>query len=102
MGTALCSSDEIIAALCKLGCSPAKRAAKGTHKVYERVVDGRMRSAPVPLAKAAVPKGTLESILSLLKIDADEFELALGRGSKKFLRSLADKIRKRKSRTEDK
>ena len=73
----LCSSNQIIAALRRLGCYEGK-AKSGSHQSFHRDrPQGRTVSAPVILGKKEVPRGTLRNILMLLDISLDEFVDAL-------------------------
>jgi len=76
MAPPLCSSDEVIRALERLGCSPSRRA-KGSHQVYQREADGRTLCAVVPIGKREIARGTLRSILSKLIISEEAFRDAL-------------------------
>jgi len=77
MALPLCSSQQVVSALGRCGCTAASRKQKGSHKVWQRVVAGRTLSAPVPMGKTKVARGTLGSILTLLSISEDEFRDAL-------------------------
>ncbi|MFQ5875303.1 MAG: type II toxin-antitoxin system HicA family toxin [Dehalococcoidia bacterium] len=72
-----CSSNQITAALERLGCYPG-RAGSSSHRSYHRdQASGRTLSAPVVLGKREVPRGTLRNILQLLDISLDDFLEAL-------------------------
>ncbi len=74
----LCSSDQIISALQRIGCYQGK-ARGSSHVVFHRRhdSDGRILTAPVVVGKKEVPRGTLRSILMLLDISLDDFLAAL-------------------------
>ena len=72
----LCSSDQLVAALVRLGCWEG-RATASSHRLFHRDVDGRIETTSVILGRREVPRGTLRSILRSLRIGADEFVAAL-------------------------
>ena len=72
----LCSSDEIVRALNRLGCIPLK-AKGGSHQSFGREAGGRVLIGVVVVGKRQVPKGTLKSIFTSLEITLEEFLNAL-------------------------
>ena len=69
----ICSSDEIIRALERLGCYRS-RAGKGSHQPFHRRVGDRILTGVVVLGRREVPKGTLRNILAQLEIPLEEFQ----------------------------
>ena len=75
----LCSSNEVISALERLGAY-AGRAKRGSHASYHlRGRDGRIRTGVVILGKREIPKGTLRYLLKNLDISVEDFLEALRR-----------------------
>lgn len=73
----LCSSNQIVAALERLGAYRG-RSGKGSHAPYHRENrDGRTLTAVVVLGRREVPKGTLRGILQGLDIPLEDFLEAL-------------------------
>ena len=72
-----CSSAQLDRAPIRLGCYEGT-ATRGSHHIFHRVLaDGRTVSAAIVLGKRELAKGTTKQILSLLHIDADDFNAAL-------------------------
>ena len=67
----LCSSDQILAALKRVGFTLARRA-KDSHQPMIRVTPQRTDVAVVVLGKRQVTRGTLRSILDQAGLSADE------------------------------
>ena len=72
----LCSSDEIVRVLNRLGCIPLK-AKGGSHHSFPREVGGRVLIGVVVVGKRQVPTGTLRRILASLEITVGDFLDAL-------------------------
>ncbi len=72
MSVPLCSSDQICAALRRLGFLP--RAAQGSHQVWTRTnEDGHSDVCTVVIGKSEVPRGTLRAMLRQAKLTEAEF-----------------------------
>ena len=56
-----------------LGCE-FKRQSKGSHEIWTNT--RTKRSAVIPLHSGDIPKGTLNTILTQLGIDREEFDAA--------------------------
>lgn len=72
----LCSSDEIVRALNRLGCILLK-AKGGSHQSFRREAGGRVLIGVVVVGKRQVPGGSLRNILTSLEITLEEFLDAL-------------------------
>jgi predicted RNA binding protein YcfA (HicA-like mRNA interferase family) len=73
----LVSSEQVLAALERLGCY-YPRLHDGSHRAVCRDVLGRTLTQVVPLNKNPVRRGTLKTILEGLAISEDAFMIALG------------------------
>jgi predicted RNA binding protein YcfA (HicA-like mRNA interferase family) len=69
----LFSSDEIISALTRCGFAPTGRTSKNHQTLKRPRSDGTHDVTVVPIGKKQIPKGTLDSILQLAKLDYDDF-----------------------------
>jgi predicted RNA binding protein YcfA (HicA-like mRNA interferase family) len=68
----LCSSKQVVNALKRAGFRPARRS-KGSHQTFVREAGGRKYTTVVVLGKRVIPRGTLENILKLAGMSAEEF-----------------------------
>jgi predicted RNA binding protein YcfA (HicA-like mRNA interferase family) len=69
----LFSSDEIIRALIRCGFELTGRRGKNHQTLRRPRAGGRPDVTVVPIGKTEIPKGTLDSILLLAKLDYDDF-----------------------------
>ena len=69
----LASSNEILRALLRLGCTEGKRQATSHRAVRRQMPDGRILSRQLVMGKRELPRGTLKSILSGLEIPLEDF-----------------------------
>jgi predicted RNA binding protein YcfA (HicA-like mRNA interferase family) len=69
----LFSSDEIIRALIRCDFEPTGRTSKNHQTLKRPRSDGAHDVTVVPMGKKEIPKGTLDSILQLAKLDYDDF-----------------------------
>ena len=65
--------QQLVRKLRTLGCE-FKRQSKGSHEIWTNM--RTKRSAVIPHHSGDIPKGTLNTILTQLGIDRDEFDAA--------------------------
>ena len=72
----LCSSRQVVRALERAGFRVSRRS-KGSHQTSVRERGGNKDITVVPLGKREIPRGTLQNILRLAGLTADEFRQLL-------------------------
>jgi predicted RNA binding protein YcfA (HicA-like mRNA interferase family) len=73
----LCSSEQVVAALKRLGFQRTQKTKGSSHQPYWRARENRKYVVVVVLGKKEIPRGTLKAILIQAGLSEAEFLTAL-------------------------